>query len=80
MNIRRLVANVKWVVDGAGNKPYYLPVPRKKPMTCATAGRKRWKGITAEERSALMRAAVLKRWARQREREANEAEAEARAS
>lgn len=39
-------------------------------MDCATAGAKRWQGMTAEQRSEAQRAAANKRWAREREKRA----------
>lgn len=49
-------------------------------MDCRAAGKKRWAGMTAEQRSDVARQSALKRWAKQREREARAAEEEARAS
>jgi hypothetical protein len=41
---------------------------KKKPMSTAEAGRKRWKGVDADERSRIMTAAVTKRWSRRKKK------------
>ena len=50
-----------------------MPMRRKDPHAVAlgkkggkTGGVNRWKGVSAEERSRILRAAVMKRWAKRK--------------
>jgi hypothetical protein len=43
-----------------------MATKRPKSRAAVELGRKRWKGLTAEERSAIARRAVQARWARKR--------------
>ncbi len=41
---------------------------RRKSKAAAELGRKRWKGLTAEEKSAIARRAVQARWAKKKDK------------